>query len=912
VGVAAETIQTPSAVVPWHARPGEQVLEHLESGPAGLSEAEASARLHRDGPNRIERQEGPRHLTIWLAQVRSPLIYALLASAALALALGELVDGSVVLAVVMANAAIGYLQESRAGKAIAALAELVREQATVVRGGEPRRIDAEELVAGDLVLLEAGEQISADMRLLGASSLSVDESLLTGESVPVAKGPAPVALGEGVAGRTDMLYAGAFVKAGSGQGVVVATGADTELGRISQLLGGTELPQTPLTRSLATLGERITAAIAVVAVVLLAVGLARGLSLSDSALAAITLAVAAVPEGLPAIVTIALAVGVRRMARRRAVIRRLPAVETLGSTTVIATDKTGTLTRNEMTVRRLWTPEGSYQVSGSGYEPAGELRDEDGQLKDPSPDLIALVEAGALCNDASLEEQDGRWSAVGDPTEAALLVAARKAGTDLGELRIRHPRVAVLPFDSERGFMATAHGADGGPALVVLKGAPELMLERCRLDEQAAISVRAEVDRLAGEGMRVLAVASHEARIETNNGQQSLREIAARGGLRLLGLEAMIDPPRVEVADAVTACQNAGIAVKMVTGDHPQTATAIARELGLAGQTTLTGAQIEALHDDELQRQAHAASVFARVLPEHKLRLVRALRGQGEVVAMTGDGVNDAPALKQADVGVAMGGSGTAVARESAELVLADDNFATVAAAVEEGRRVYDNLVKALAFVLPTNLGEALLILIAVVAFPITAGDALLPAEPVQILWINLVATVALALPLAFEAREPGLMNRPPRGPAEPLLSRFVIARTVGVAILMTAAAIVLFVIHRGGDLDAQALSGDTLAESQTLVITALVLFQIAYLLQCRTLDRPVREIGLFSNPTIFAGIGILILLQLAFVYLPVMNDLFGSAPLAASDWSLAAVAAALVFPAIASEKRWRRRRSRL
>lgn len=874
----------------------------------GLTTVEAGRRLAEDGPNLLPKGEAEGPLALLWRQVNNPLVWVLVGSSGLALALGKGVDAGVVLGVVVLNAIIGFAQEWKAGKALAALEGMIPDVAAVRRDGARTTVPAADLVTGDVVLLASGDKVPADLRLVAVRNLQVTEAALTGESLPVPKETGRLAPDTPLADRRNMAFSGTLVTYGTAEGIVVGTGAGTELGRISTLLASAHETDTPLTRSLKKVGKGLTAAIVAVSALLFGVAIVRGFPLADAALAAITLAVAAIPEGLPAIITITLAIGVQRMARRRAVVRRLPAVETLGSTTVICSDKTGTLTRNEMTAARLFTPGGAYGVTGVGYAPTGEIRSHGEALPTAPADVRALLRAGSLCSDARLAKEGDAWLLHGDPTEGAIVVAAEKAGLRVEELRASVPRVDALPFESENQFMATFHGAGGAPEILV-KGAPEVVLRMCAesLGGPRAAEAHAAAEEMARDGMRVLAIARKEGR-PAGTGGLSREDVAS--SLSFLGLVGMIDPPRPEAIEAIAACHRAGITVKMITGDHRSTAAAIGRQLGIlaAGANAVPGADLERTSDAELAAIAAENDVFARVAPEHKLRLVTALQARGEVAAMTGDGVNDAPALKQADIGVAMGITGTAVTKESADLVLLDDNFATIAAAVEEGRRIWDNLVKSLAFVLPTNIGEALLILAAVAFFPVVDGNALLPVLPVQILWINLVATVALALPLAFEAKEPDVMERPPRRPGTPLLGGFVAFRTVLVAVLMAAAGIALFLHEYRRDLALGDEPGLALREAQTMVVTTVVLFQLFYLFSCRSLTSSVFRIGLFSNPAVWIGIAGLLLLQAGFVFLPLFHALFGSAPLDAAELLKSAVAAAVVLPVVSAEKAFRRR----
>ena len=856
-----------SAATPWHARDAADALAGLGTPAGGLSTSEAAERLAATGSNVTGSGASEPLYRLLLRQLANPLIAVLLVSGAVAIALGDAVDGAVVLAVVVANTLIGFLQEWRAGRAIAALDAMIPELAGVTRAGARVRVPAAEVVPGDLLELAAGERVAADARVVAAHRLEIDESPLTGESLPVAKSDFAVAADAVVADRTCMVHGGTLVTTGTATAVVVATGGATELGRIAGLLDRTTAVATPLTRRLGGFARWLSVAICVIAAALVVVALARGYTALDATLAAMALAVAAIPEGLPTIVTIALAVGVQRMARRRAVVRRLPAVETLGSTTVICTDKTGTLTRNEMQVVSVWTP-------GPG------------SWEEPSPRHADLLLAGVRCSDVA----DG----AADPTEVALVRAAESAGVgDDGSSE----RLDTLPFDGTRKLMVTVHRTAGG-ATAYLKGAPEVVLARCAATPGAEAAVAA----MAEQGMRVLALARRPLPSATTTAEDALE-----GSWELLGLQAMVDPPREDALAAVAACRVAGIDVKMITGDHLETARAIGARFGLHG-AGLSGAELDALDGPALDRAALDGTVFARVAPEHKLRLVEALQRQGHVVAMTGDGVNDAPALRQAQIGVAMGAGGTATAREAADLVLTDDDFASIAAAVEEGRRVYDNIQKAIAFVLPTNLGEALIILIAVLLFPFSGGEPLLPVQPTQILWVNLIATVTLALPLAVEAHEPGLMRRRPRAPGEPLLSRVLLVRTIVAALLMTAVALIVFALERRQELAGGASASEALAVGQTAAVTAIVLFQAVYLLECRSLRASLFAMPAGGNPWVWAGIGAVLALQCAFIYTSPLQALFGSAPLDASGWLLAGVAALTVLPVIEAEKRWGRR----
>jgi magnesium-transporting ATPase (P-type) len=903
----------------WHAQSPEDVLKSLAVSDRGLTSQEAAERRAKYGANILPAPAGHGPLRIFLAQINNPISWVLVAAGILAFLLGKQTDSLVVFGAVFINAIIGFLQEHRAGREIAALAAMVAENAAVLRDGKAVSLPVSELVPGDIVMLASGDKVPADLRLLKVKNLHIEEAALTGESVPSAKHTAvtepEAALGE----RACMAYGGTMVTQGTASGLVVATGVRTELGRINQLLRQTSQLETPLTRQLAVVSRYITMAVMVLAAVLFAYGLwFKNAKLGEAAMTAITLAVAAIPEGLPAIITIALAVGVRRMAARRAVVRHLPAVETLGSTSVICSDKTGTLTRNEMTVHVLWCGGREYRLSGVGYHPAGTLTHDGAEVTGLPADLRELLLAGALCNDSTLTLKDEVWTISGDPTEAALIVAGRKLGLDEGACRAAHSRVDVIPFESEHKYMATLNRGNG-VEMVFLKGAPEAVIARCGLDGDAALRVQEAQNTMARQGMRVLALAGRKP----DAGMTQISTGWAGSGFFFLGLMGMIDPPRQEAIDAIALCHRAGIAVKMITGDHHVTAAAIGRDLGIVKEhgEALSGAELDKLDEAGFRAAAQRCNVFARVAPEHKIRLVEALQSQGHVVAMTGDGVNDAPALKRADIGVAMGITGTAVSQAAAKIVLTDDNFATIASAVEEGRRVYDNLIKSLAFVLPTNLGLGMILAAGMFFFPtveveILGHELLQPMSPTQILWINLVASVTLTIPLAFEQLGRNAMSLPPRRKGEPVFSAFILTRTLLTALFMAAGTCLLFLWEYQrrvggsvGGLIPHDLHLHALADAQTMAVTTIILFQVFYLLHCRSLKDSLFATGWFSNPVIWFSIGVLLLLQSVFTYLPFMHRLFSTMPLDGAALLRSTLVAATILPAITLEKwLWRRK----
>ncbi|MGK2901554.1 MAG: cation-transporting P-type ATPase [Mycobacterium sp.] len=891
-----------------HGLPAHEVVLLLETDPhRGLSNAEAAERLERFGPNTLPVAAGTGLLVRILRQFHHPLIYVLLVAGAITAGLQEFADSAVIFGVVVINAIVGFIQESKAEAALESLRSMVQTQAKVVRDGHEHTMPSDGLVPGDLVLLQAGDKVPADVRVVRETELRVNESALTGESAPVHKDEVVLPPVTPVADRRNMAYSGTLVTAGNGAGVVVATGAETELGEIHRLVGAADVLATPLTAKLAWFSKVLTIAILGLAAVTFGVGLLRGQDAVETFTAAIALAVGAIPEGLPAAVTITLAIGVSRMAKRRAVIRRLPAVETLGSTTVICTDKTGTLTENQMTVQLIWTADGLVEVTGTGYVPDGVLRDRGGApvSVDTNVALRWSLLAGTCCNDAALaRDDDGRWEVVGDPTEGAMLVAATKAGLDRDRLAATLPRQAAIPFSSERQFMATLHGDGGSDHVVLVKGSVERMLELCSTQMGADGAPRwldrAEVLRVAemlsGRGLRVLATGVRAA-----TDPQDFREGALAGSLTLTGLQAMLDPPRAAAASAVAACHTAGIAVKMITGDHAGTAISIATKVGLladgepAPGAVLTGGDLAALRSEDYPDAVDGARVFARVSPEQKLRLVKALQSKGHVVAMTGDGVNDAPALRQASIGVAMGMGGTEVAKDAADMVLTDDDFATVEAAVEEGRGVFDNLTKFITWTLPTNIGEGLVI-VAAIAFGVA-----LPILPTQILWINMTTAVALGLMLAFEPKEPGIMTRPPRDPDQPLLTRALVTRILLVSTLLVASAWWLF--------DWELSNGASLPEARTTALNVFVVVEAFYLFSCRSLTHSAWRIGVFSNRWITLGVTAQAIAQLAITYLPAMNTVFGTAPIGIGAWLRIFAVAVAASVVVGIDKRLRRPR---
>lgn len=875
-------------VISYHQLSDREVIEYFTSdATVGLSAEEVARRYEKYGWNELQFKPGKPAWLRFLLQFHQPLLYILLLAGAVKAILGSWTNAAVIWGVTVLNAIIGYVQEAKAEGAIASLAKAVTTEAIVLREGQTLRIPSQDLVVGDLVLLASGDKVPADLRLLKVRNLQVDESALTGEAVPVDKAVQPLPLNTPLAERTNMAYAGSFITFGQGKGIVVATANATEVGQISQSMERQVSLTTPLTRKFAKFSRTLLYAILTLATLTFVIGLGQGESWVYMFEAAVALAVSAIPEGLPAVVTITLAIGVNRMAARHAIIRKLPAVEALGSATVICSDKTGTLTENQMTVQSIYVGGQHYAVSGGGYSPKGDIsRMTNGEPGSPfedglSPALEDCLVAGLLCNDAQLEQTGEDWSVVGDPTEGALITAAAKAGLSQSGLLAAKPRLDAIPFESQYQYMATLH--DATPRTIYVKGSVESLMRRCaqmldRHGQPIALDpapIQQAVETMAEAGLRVLAFAKKAV----DQHQHAIDHEDIATDLVFLGLQGMIDPPRPEAIAAIHSCQTAGIRVKMITGDHIATARSIAQRMGIQTADRVIafdGQQLAQMDVGEIAQAVEDGSVFARVAPAQKLQLVEALQSKGEVVAMTGDGVNDAPALKQADIGVAMGKGGTEVAREAADMLLTDDNFASIEAAVEEGRTVYQNLRKAIAFLLPVNGGESMTILIS--AF--LARD--LPILALQVLWLNMINSLTMTVPLAFEPKTPGTMQQPPRNPNEPLLTPKLLRRILAVSLFNW---ILIFGIFEW----AKSTTGD-ITIARTMAIQALVAARIIYLLSISQFGASLvnsvrRQLPLVANVPILTGIVAAVVLQIAFSQWGVMNILFETAPLTGNQW---------------------------
>ncbi|MBU1684567.1 cation-transporting P-type ATPase [Patescibacteria group bacterium] len=881
----------------WHTDSIENIFTLLKSSHKGLSKEEANDKLLRYGKNRLPEPKRQSILIRFLYQFHNVLIYVLIVAGLVTALLGHWVDTSVIMGVVFINAVIGFVQEGKAENALSAIRQMLSSNAMVMRDGKQISIKSELLVPGDIVFLQSGDKVPADLRLFRVKGLQIQEAALTGESIAVEKIIESVPEQSVIGDRKCMAYSSILVTHGQGSGIVVQTGADTEIGRISTLVSEVETLTTPLLAQMAQFGRWLTIVILAIAVTTFAFGFfVHSYSATDMFLAAVSLAVAAIPEGLPAIMTITLAIGVQRMAKRNAIIRKLPAVETLGAVSVICSDKTGTLTRNEMTVTSIATAKNLFELSGTGYNPHGKisLLDKD-VLLDDRPLLHELSRAAMLCNDSSLEQRENEWFVHGDPMEGALLVAGMKAGLESETETKRYPRTDLIPFESEHRFMATFHHSHEGDAFVFVKGAPERILQMCMLQRSLDGDVPLDkaywlnrIEQLAAKGERVLAMALKPMDFE----KRELTFSDIESGLIMLGMYGMIDPPREEAIKAVEVCKKAGIRVKMITGDHGATALAISRQLKLINtDDVLTGEEIGAMSEDALKLCVQEVDVYARVNPEHKLLLVKLLQEQGLTVAMTGDGVNDAPALKRADVGTAMGHNGTEVAKEAAEMVLADDNFASIMHAVEEGRTVYDNLKKSIIFILPTNGGEALIILVAIIL-----GFENLPLTPVQLLWVNMITAVTLALSLAFEPPEKNVMNRPPRNTNEAILSTYLVWRVIFVSFILMSGTMGLYFW--------EMQEGATIEHARTVAVNTLVVFEIFYLFNARYIqDSVLNWEGFKGNSYVLFAIGLLIVFQLGFTYLAPMQSLFETTALDLGMWLVIILVSSSVLFLVELEK---------
>ena len=884
----------------WHAHTVETVIEGVRSDAhGGLTAAEAATRLANDGPNSLPEAKSRHPLMRFLHQFHSPLIYVLIVAGIVTFLLEDYLDTWVIGGVVVINAIIGFIQEGKAEAALNAVRGLLADHAVVIRDGKTLDVLAKDLVTGDLITVESGTKVPADARIVSSTNLAVAEAALTGESVPVQKNSTEVSEDKGLGDRSSMLYAGTLVTTGAATAVVVATATDTELGKIGTLVDNVGVIRTPLAKRLDTFALQITIAILAIG----GVSFAYGYFVLDTAtpelfLSVVGLAVAAIPEGLPAIVTIVLAIGTRAMAANGALIRRLPAVESLGSVSIIWSDKTGTLTQNEMTVASIVTLSGPYRVEGTGYGPDGGFFDDSGEVSpEQDSDVATLIRAGVLCNKAEVsEDESGDWVAVGDPTEAALLTLGLKAGLTRSTLLAGTPLIDQIPFESERRFMATLHDhPESDDRVAWVKGAPERIIDMASAQwgggDLDADHWHEAATQLAKKGQRVLAIAG-----AVYGQSEGFADDMSVPGLQLIGLVGVIDPPREAAKQAIAACQAAGVRVKMITGDHTVTASVIGRQLGLDATDPLSGQEIDYLSDQELIQRIETTDVIARANPEHKLRLVTLSQRAGYQVAMTGDGVNDAPALQAADIGVAMGKKGTDAARGASDLVLTDDRFETIEHAVERGRVVFDNIKKSMAFILPTNLGEAGIILVALFAgwfMPITAS---------QILWVNMVTAVTLSLALVVERAERGLMSRPPRPANEPLITRRLLERIVFVSFLLMGATLGVFWW--------QLLAGAPIEHARTAAVTMLVVAEVWYLFNARRFTQTGLTIETFvGNRVALLTVTLLLALQLGFTYLPFMNELFGTVPIGLDIWAVALGLGALIFLLVEAEKwLWRKR----
>ncbi|MDC8441149.1 cation-transporting P-type ATPase [Halomonas aquamarina] len=904
----AKTPLTNETTAAWHSTGVDEAISSLQSSTAGLSSQEAESRLKTHGPNRLQQEQARPWYRRFVDQFNNILMLILIVAATASALLGHHLDAAAILGVVVIIALIGFIQEGKAEQAIQSIRNMLSPQATVLRNGQRTVVDAETVVPGDVVLIESGDRVPADLRLIEVKRFCTDEAALTGESIPVDKHTLPVSANADLAERSSMAYASTIVVQGTAKGLVVATGTQTEIGKISELVRGVEQLKTPLLRQLDRAGSMLAFFILGAAALTAAVGsFVHNQPLDEMFMAAVGLAVAAIPEGLPAIVTISLALGVQRMAKRKAIIRRLPAVETLGSISTIFSDKTGTLTRNEMTATAIWVGDAQYAIEGTGFTPEGNIRpiaaDSQSQpssiVTEDHPALSHFLTVASLCNDAELSQSGDAHYVVGDPTEGALIVAAAKAGLEIQPLRERHPRLDAIPFESEHKYMATVNELDGSHRVLV-KGAPDRLLEMSShtLSQEGLTPIdrrqwEERIEELSSQGLRVLAIAEKASVDSPSLDHQHIQQ-----DLTFLGIIGLLDPPREEAINAVRECLRAGIRPVMITGDHAATALSIAKQLGFSQtERVVTGREIEAMNDSQLEEIITDVDVFARASPEHKLRLVKAMQAKGGICAMTGDGVNDGPALKRADVGVAMGIQGTEAAKDASEMVLADDNFATIVNAIAEGRKVYDNIRKTITFILPTNGAQGLAIMVAVLA------GTNLPITPLQALWVNMVVATTLGLALAFEESEQDLMQRQPRDPKAALLDMFLLWRVIFVSLLLLGGVFSVFSWILAQE--------ESIELARTAAVNMLVVGSAAYLINSRFLINSTLSFhGIFSSRMVWLAIGAIMLLQLAFTYWSVMQAIFASEALHLQHWLAILLLSLVIYALVEIEKAvWRRLR---
>ncbi|MEA1982301.1 MAG: HAD-IC family P-type ATPase [Campylobacterota bacterium] len=891
----------------WHSLELEKIVSLLNiDTKQGVLAQDIELRRSEYGANTLTKKKNASPIKLFLLQFHQPLVYILLVATLVTAFLDEWVDASVIFAVLLVNAIIGYIQEAKAMRAIDALSDMSLHNSTLIRDGKKVLIDSKEIVVGDIVILNSGDKVPADMRILNSKELQVDESSLTGESVSVEKLKSVFEEETLLADRKNMLYSSTLVTSGHGVGVVVDVGDSTEIGCINSMISNADVLQTPLTKKINTFSHTLLYIILGMSVVTFGVGMYHGGTVVEMFMASVALAVGAIPEGLPAAMTIILAIGVSKMAAKKAIIRKLPAVETLGSTSVICSDKTGTLTQNAMTVKQIYLDGTLYTVSGVGYAPDGEIT-KDAKTVDIKSEILLkeLLVAGIMCNGSDLLQESNCYKVNGDPTEGALIVSALKAGITKDEIQESMVHIDTLYFESEHQYMASHyHRVDEKIFSTYVKGSVEKILERCSscMDSDGSLkpidkdSIYKAAESMAKKGMRVLAF----ARLDAPESLEKVEHHHLRENLVFLGLQAMIDPPRPEVIDSIARCHDAGISVKMITGDHGVTALSIAQEIGIKIDEefqTLNGLELEALSDEELSVVVEKVNVYARVAPEQKLRLVKALQANSNIVAMTGDGVNDAPALKQANIGTAMGITGTEVSKESADMILLDDNFSTIKDAVEEGRGVFDNIVKFITWTLPTNIGEGLVIMFAVF-FKVA-----LPILPVQILWINMTTAILLGLMLAFEPKEKNLMEYPPRKPHTPILTQTLLIRVLLVGILLLIGAFGVF-----WHLQDIGYSEDI---ARTASVNIFVFGELFYLFNCRSLRYSMFSLGFFTNKVLLFGVLGMTLLQIVFTYIPFMNKVFKTSPLGVYEWSLILLSSLSIYILVELEKSFRRKFNR-